>query len=92
MLLPIWFTNGTFGNGEKTEIIDLEEPKSKNCLIVDFPLGLKSAFYGLIEPDIPMICGGVNSENTLQKRDIETLHIAIEREREQERGRKKERE
>ena len=47
--------NGAFGNGEKTEIIDLEEPKSKNCLIVDFPLGLKSAFYGLIEPDIPMI-------------------------------------
>ena len=58
--------NGAFGNGEKTEIIDLEEPKSKNCLIVDFPLGLKSAFYGLIEPDIPMICGGVNPENTLQ--------------------------
>ena len=77
-LVPIWINNEMYTkkskllvmnghpgnkNSKKTEIIDLKEPESKNCITAKFPYGLKSAFYGMIEPDIPMVCGGVDPDD-----------------------------
>ena len=44
-------------NGQKTEIIDLLDP-SNHCVSIDYPHAITEGYGGLINPNLPMHCGG----------------------------------
>ena len=45
-------------NGQKTEIIDLLDPNN-HCVSIDYPHAIANGLGGLINPNVPMHCGGL---------------------------------
>ena len=61
-----------YDDGKKTEIIDLLDPNN-HCISVDFSYGVQDPFGGLIEPNVPMLCGGYIKSSDSKSSDCYTL-------------------
>ena len=48
-----------YGLGRKTIIVDTENDNF-DCTLPDFPIEMQSGVGGLVEGDVPLVCGGLN--------------------------------